>query len=259
MDDSIDSVENDDEGVELYRQLKALWGIAGIQARKWISNSPKVIEAITTEERATEIVINSGQDPITMTLGISWNSTEVVFTVTASAVFPGFQITKRNVLRKVATIFEPLGFACSYVIMAKILLHELWMRGYDWNDEVRDEIADKIGDWLEQLKSLQEVKIPRCLRRPDPVKRIVSFADASQQAYGPAVCMRFEYDNDTVTGRLIAAKSKVASFDPMTVPRLELMGVILGLCSTQSLLTVLESPMQSVTFFSDSTDVLWRI
>ena len=50
-DDSIDSVENDDEGVELYRQLKALWGVAGMQTRKWISNSPKVIEAIPTEER----------------------------------------------------------------------------------------------------------------------------------------------------------------------------------------------------------------
>ena len=53
MDDSIDRVENDDEGVELHRQLKALWGIAGMQARKWISNSPKVIEAIPTEECAT--------------------------------------------------------------------------------------------------------------------------------------------------------------------------------------------------------------
>ena len=30
MDDSIDSVENDDEGVELYRQLKELWGVAGM-------------------------------------------------------------------------------------------------------------------------------------------------------------------------------------------------------------------------------------
>ena len=35
-----------------------------MHARKWISNSPKVIEAIPTEERATEIVINSGQDPV---------------------------------------------------------------------------------------------------------------------------------------------------------------------------------------------------
>ena len=34
----------------------------------------KVIEAIPTEERTTEIVINSGQDPITKTL--SWNFVE---------------------------------------------------------------------------------------------------------------------------------------------------------------------------------------
>ena len=142
-DDSIDSVENDDEGVELYRQLKALWGVAGMQTRKWISNSPKVIEAIPTEERGTEIVINSGQDPIKKTLGISWNSTEDVFTVTASAVSPEFQTTERNVLRKVAMIFDPLGFVCPYVVMAKILLQELWMRGYDWEDEVQDEIEDK--------------------------------------------------------------------------------------------------------------------
>jgi len=37
MDNSIDSVEND-KGVELYRQLKTLWGIASMFARKWISN-----------------------------------------------------------------------------------------------------------------------------------------------------------------------------------------------------------------------------
>ena len=152
-----------------------------MQARKWISSSPKVLEAIPTEEGATKIVINSGQDPITKILGISWNSTEDVFIISASAVSPEFQTTKRNVVRKVATIFDPLGCVCPYVIMAKILLQELWMRGYDWDDEVQDEIAEKIGDWLEQFKSLQEVKIPRCLRRPEPVKskRIVTFVDAS--------------------------------------------------------------------------------
>ena len=94
----------------------------------------KAIEAIPTEERTKEIVMNSGQDPITKTLGISWNSTKDVFS-------PEFQTTKRNVLRKVATNFDPLGFVCPYVIMAKILLQELWMRGYDRDDEVQDEIS----------------------------------------------------------------------------------------------------------------------
>ena len=123
-------------------------------------------------------MINSSQVPITKTLGISWDSTEDVFTVTASAVSPEFQTTKGNVVRKVATIFDLLGFVYPYVIMAKILLQELWMRSYDWDHEVL----------------VQEVKIPRCLRRPKPVKSkgIVTFVDASQQAYGAAVYMRCE-------------------------------------------------------------------
>ena len=262
MDDSIDSVEDEEKGVELYHQLSALWRVANMQARKWISNSPKVIEAIPEEDRATEIVINGGQNPITKTLGVSWNSTEDVFTLVASPGSSDIQaITKRNVLRKVASIFDPLGFVGPFIIVAKILIQELWSRGYDWDDEIQDDVADKIEAWFEQLQNLDKVKIPRCLRKVERVKskQIVTFVDASQQAYGAVVYLRCEYENESVTSRLIAAKSKVAPLTPMTVPRLELMGAILGLRLTQSLLTVLEVPMRSVTFYSDSTDVLWWI
>ncbi|RMX40472.1 hypothetical protein pdam_00025846, partial [Pocillopora damicornis] len=69
--------------------------------------------------------------------------------------------------------------------------------------------------------------------------------NSGQQAYGAAVYMHCEYDNGTVTSCLIPAMCKVASLTPMTVPRLELMGAILGLRLTQSLLMVLEAPMQS--------------
>ena len=242
-----------------WSQLKALWGIANMHARKWISNSPEVIEAIPTEECTTEIVINSGQDPVTETIGIWWNSTEDLFIVTASPVLPDFQTMKWNVLHKESTIFDPLGFVCLYVIVAKILLQELWIRDYDWDDEVQNEIAYKIRDWFKQLK---EVKIPGCLRSPEPVKsmRIVTFVDVSQQAYGAAVYIWCKYyHNDAITSRLIAAESKVTLLTLMTVPRLELMGAILGLCLTQSLLMALELPMQSMTFYSDSTDILWWI
>ncbi|PFX13133.1 hypothetical protein AWC38_SpisGene22813 [Stylophora pistillata] len=88
------SLDSDGEGVELYHQLKELWAVASMQTRKWISNSPKVIGAISSEENTTKIVINSGQDPITKSLGIPWNGTEDVFTFAASPVSSDFSDNK---------------------------------------------------------------------------------------------------------------------------------------------------------------------
>ena len=66
---------------------------------------------------------------------------------------------------------------------------------------------------------MHEVKI-WCLQspKPDKSKDIVTFVDAPQQDYGAAGCI--PYDNGNVTSRPIAAKSKVALLNPMTVPRL---------------------------------------
>ena len=97
----------------------------GMRAKKCISNSPRIIQAIPSEKRTTENVIDSGREPIMKTLGISWNSTENVFTVAASPVSPEFQTTKRNALRKVATIWDQLGFVCPYVVVTKIVLRKL--------------------------------------------------------------------------------------------------------------------------------------
>ena len=52
MDDSMDSTETDKEGIQLYVDLSRLWKTAGIHARKWISNSRKVLEQIPCKDRA---------------------------------------------------------------------------------------------------------------------------------------------------------------------------------------------------------------
>ena len=148
-----------------------------------------------------------------------------------------------------------------FVIKAKILLQELWSRGYDWDDVIHDEIASRIGSWCGQLRSLGKVQVPRCLREAKEVvaKRVVTFVDASLQAYGTVVYLQCVYNDATASNRLVASKCKVAPLKPMTVPRLELAGAVLGLRLTQHLTVVLRLPMQSVTFYSDSMDVLWWI
>ena len=144
MDDSLDSVEGDEKGIELYHQLSALWAKAGMHARKWVSNSDKVMAVIPEEDRATEVDIRDDKDTVTTTLGLQWNSTEDVFLVSAIPAPCDYPITKRNVLKKVATVFDPLGLISPFILQAKIMLQELWHRGYDWDEEVEDEVADRI-------------------------------------------------------------------------------------------------------------------
>ena len=189
MDDSIDSVETVQDGIQLYKKLDSLWGIAGMKARKWVSNSLEVVAATREADRATELPITVGEEPVVKTLGISWNSTEDTFTISAANISAELPVTKRNMLRKVATVFDPLGFVGPFVIKAKILLQELWTRGYDWDDVIHDESASRIGSWYGQLRSLGNVQVPRCLREAKKVvaKRVVTFVDASLQAYGTVV------------------------------------------------------------------------
>ena len=261
MDDSIDSVETEEEGIELYRQLEALWSLAGMQARKWISNSSKVVATIPEADRATKISLGDDKDPAIKALGLSWESKEDVLSISTADVPPNLSLTKRNVLKRIAAVFDPLGLVSPFVVIAKILLQELWTRGYDWDDEILDEIGDRILRWFQQLGSLGSLCVPRCLRWATKVitRKIITFADASIQAYGAVVYLLCGYEDGTVSCRLIASKSKVAPLKTITVPRLELMGAMLGLRLTQNICRVLQMPVQSVLFFSDSKDVLWWI
>ena len=219
MDDSLDSAENDDQGIRLYHELKDLWAKANMQARKWVSNSSKVMAEIPEQDQAREMTISEGSTPTTKTLGLSWNSKDDVFTVPMTSP-RRLQITKRNVLRKIATVFDPLGFISPFVVSAKMLLQELWSRGYGWDDEIQDELATKIVTWFNQLESLSTIDIPRCLRFALPVKKkeIVTFVDASKTAYGAVSYLRTEYEDNQVSCRLIATKSKVAPLNPTTIP-----------------------------------------
>ena len=76
----MDSVFNDDQGIELYRKLSQLWHGAGIPARNWLSNSPVVVNEIPPEDRASESDLKEGFLPSIKTLGVLWQAAENAFT-----------------------------------------------------------------------------------------------------------------------------------------------------------------------------------
>ena len=110
-----------------------------MHAGKWVSNSATVMAAIPEDDRAKEVNIRDSKDTVTTTLGLQWNSADNVLAVPATPVPQDYPITKRSVLKK--TVFDPLGLVSPFVVQAKIMLQELWNRGYDWDEEVQDEVA----------------------------------------------------------------------------------------------------------------------
>ena len=69
MDDSMDSVQDEEQGIRLYRQLSCLLTKAGMHARKWLFNSPTVLSEIPIQDRKSEVDLDRDQLPCAKTLG----------------------------------------------------------------------------------------------------------------------------------------------------------------------------------------------
>ena len=125
IDDSMDSVVDESQGIKLYEEVNQLWSKAGMQAHKWLSDSTNVLERIPVESRASEVHLASDGLPMVKTLGVTWLPGEDVFTFNANPPGKDLRLTKRNFLKTIATLFDPVGFLAPFIIRAKILLQEI--------------------------------------------------------------------------------------------------------------------------------------
>ena len=261
MDDSMDSLPDKETGIELYKYLSQLWTLAGMHARKWLSNVPEVLECIPQADCVTAVDLDRGELPVGTALGVLWSPSEDEFKYQVHQPSGDHSSTKRAFLKRIATLFDPLGFLAPYIIRAKIILQEMWESGVDWDDSVEESLSRKGQQWFEELSELPRLCVPRCLRAETGVRSITlhTFVDASQEAYGAATYTRHRYEDGTVTCRLVASISRVAPLQAVSIPRLELMAAIVGLRLAETIGSVLNIPKQEWLFWSDSVDVLYWV
>ena len=197
--------------------------------------------------------------PSTKTLGVQWLPKEDCFVFTTLQPTELVSVTKRQVLSRIATLFDPLGFLSPYIIRGKMLLQEIWLAGINWDDALGEELNRKFKKWNAELTQLQYIRVPRCLQQnlESEDVSIHIFSDASNDAYATAAYMRTVSPNGVTSVQLIASKSKVAPLEATSMPRLELVGALLSTKMSKAITKALQIDAACVRFWTDSMDVLW--
>ena len=258
MDDAIDSFESPDAAIKIRDELTEVLKQAGMHIRRWCSNSLDVLDGVPAEDVAVGVNLSEFELPSVKTLGVKWDALQDIFTFSTREDSDSPK-TKRQILSKVATTYDPLQFLAPLVIRGKMLLQEAWLAGIDWDEELPSDLMKSAQKWYLELGKVDQISIPRGIRNR-PMEEVAEmamhvFSDASKGAYAAAAYLRCLYNDGTVEIGLVAAKAKVAPLRAISIPRLELMGAVLGVRLLKKITKILPLS-ESCTFWTDSTDVV---
>ena len=172
--------------LSLYKKSKKSLSEGGFNLRKWISNSPKLLE-LTREDRArTEEKTPGSQSAVEDTetyarttighleeldvknehkvLGLNWNCVsdeffkfEALFSLAES-----LEPTRRNLLKVTSSFFDPLGILSPVVVKMKLLFQSLCQGNVAWDVPLLEPVRRQWKSWLQDLREVQQIMIPRC-------------------------------------------------------------------------------------------------
>ncbi|CAG2195786.1 unnamed protein product [Mytilus edulis] len=170
-------------------------------------------------------------------------------------VCPG-KTTKRRTLMELAEIFDPIGLFSPIIISGKMFVQDLWKRNLQWDDELFTKDLSKWINISTELKRVSEDFIPRCVYLHSEVNdktcKLLCFCDASARAYSAAM----QTCGQSSRSDLIFSKSRLAPVKDMSIPRLELMAVLIGVRSLIFVKSELNISIEEMCLWSDSQCVL---
>ncbi|CDW60603.1 DUF1759 and Peptidase A17 and DUF1758 and RVT 1 d omain containing protein [Trichuris trichiura] len=254
IDDLVTSYDSAKDATALVHDLVELMQQGGFTLTKWASNCSLLNDMVEKDSSESETgkVLN--------TLGLWWDRSHDLMAVKAPQLNVRSLDTKRQLLTALARVFDPLGWLAPFTVIAKILMQKLWTRGIQWDEVIPKDISASWISWKRQCTLVMEVKVQRSLRIPPEDSReqvqLHTFCDASEVAYGAVVYLKVKRENGKHFTNIIMAKSRVAPVKRVTLPRLELLGTLIGARLTSFVRSQLKIPVDSTFYWSDSEIVL---
>ena len=256
VDDGLISVNTEREASNLIQNTIQMCQKGNLRLHKFASNSKQVLADLPqTETKVNNLDLFGDQ----RTLGLIWSLDKDVIRFSDKMELQ--PCTRRGVLSTVAQLYDPIGFLAPFVLTGKNILQRANQLGLDWDKELDMELRAHWYIWFNQLKDLNKLEIPRCLKPQDfgDIKRaeLHYFSDASFNGYGTCSYIRLVNNQDRVHCSLLMAKARVAPpKGATTIPRLELQAATVATRLNSILEKELDMPIDEKYFWTDSEIVL---
>ena len=288
VDDLITGASTVEQGFELYQMAKRIMKDAGLNLRKWNSNSTSLMKQISEAESmadsncpivTSKVLLSEEEESYSKSsvgllhsvsktehsklLGVIWDSQgdQLMFKfhdlINYANTLP---LSKRSVLKISAKIFDPLGLLGPFVIRLKMMFRKLCLEKVEWDDLLRGDLLSQWKSILMELGTLSDIRIDRCyfIMEATPVDiQLHGFCDASIEAYAAVVYLRVTYSDDSVKTTILASKTRVAPLKVQTIPRMELLSAVILARFITTIKDILSSLKISKLFlWTDSVVVL---
>ncbi|XP_068211787.1 uncharacterized protein [Palaemon carinicauda] len=238
---------NEDELINLFFGSNKIFAQAHLYLREWTSNSD-LLNTIPGAYR-----IKSEEKQTYKVLGLNWNISNDKLTITPNHLKTGQ--TKREILSAIAQIYDPLGMLIPITIRARIFLQDLWKQQLIWDDLLSVPLLEQWNELSKDLEKSLSISFSRGTNL-EKTDYLHIFCDASVTAYG---CVAYRVSGKTLS--LIMAKGRVAPIKELTVPKLELMALLLGARLCEFIVeTFEEDKFEKIIICSDSKVALgWLV
>lgn len=268
VDDLMDGEKSVKETIQLIQDTRFVHLQGGFEIRNFKSNSEEVLKAIGAigESTSNENVRVDDGTNIERVLGMFWDTKSDCFTfllkytkVTADVLAGKSLPTKRELLKLLMSIFDPLGLLSYYLVHVKILLQNVWRSKVGWDDILPEELKPKWYRWIEILPQVEKLKIPRWYfperSETEDKMELHVFVDAGDQAFSSVAYLRFAANSGYVCS-LVGSKARVAPLKYLSINRKELMAALLGTRLSNSIREGLSTKIHRRVIWSDSSTVL---
>ncbi|XP_036342578.1 uncharacterized protein LOC118751859 [Rhagoletis pomonella] len=161
VDDVLSGGHTIDSAIKARDEISEVLQSAGFPLRKWTANSEQILNGIPKTDLLSEDFLAFEDTSAVKALGIRWNAHTDLFYFIARPLEKSDAVTKRAILSAIAKLFDPLGWLAPIIIVAKILMQNIWLEGTDWDETVSSTTLDRWQNFTQHYNEIDKVRIPR--------------------------------------------------------------------------------------------------